>query len=77
MLVLVDTDDSHAVRNKDNALALYDLMINQKKSEEATAKVCASRVHPAQPSDPRRGRRPWAVFRSGHQGARTGSRGGA
>jgi predicted SnoaL-like aldol condensation-catalyzing enzyme len=38
MLVLVDLKDSRAVRNKDNVLALYDLMINQKKSEEATAK---------------------------------------
>jgi predicted SnoaL-like aldol condensation-catalyzing enzyme len=42
MLVLVDPDDSRAVRNKDNVLTLYDLMINQKKSEEATAKF----VHP-------------------------------
>jgi predicted SnoaL-like aldol condensation-catalyzing enzyme len=38
MLVLVDHNDSRAVRNKDNVLALYDLMINQKKSEAATAK---------------------------------------
>src|SRR5207245_5682843 len=38
MIVLVDPNDSRAVRNKDNVLALYDLMINQKKSEEATAK---------------------------------------
>jgi predicted SnoaL-like aldol condensation-catalyzing enzyme len=38
MVVLVNPDDSAAVRNKDNVLALYDLMINQKKSEEATAK---------------------------------------
>ena len=38
MLVLVDPKDSRAVRNKDNILALYDLMINQKKSEEGTAK---------------------------------------
>ncbi len=42
MLVLEDPKDSRAVRNKDNVLALYDLMINQKKSEEATAKL----VHP-------------------------------
>jgi len=42
MLVLVDPKDSRAVRNKDNVLALYDLMINQKKSEEATAKF----LHP-------------------------------
>jgi predicted SnoaL-like aldol condensation-catalyzing enzyme len=38
MIALVDTNDNRAVRNKDNVLALYDLMINQKKSEEATAK---------------------------------------
>jgi predicted SnoaL-like aldol condensation-catalyzing enzyme len=38
MIVLVDTNDSRAVRNKDNVLALYDLMIDKKRSEEATAK---------------------------------------
>ena len=43
MIVLVDSNDSRAGRNKDNVLALYDLMINQKKSEEATAKF----VNPA------------------------------
>ncbi len=39
MIVLVDTNDKRAVRNKDNVLALYDLMINKKKAEEATAKL--------------------------------------
>ena len=34
MLVLVDPNDSRAVRNKDNVLAIYDVMINQKKSME-------------------------------------------
>ena len=38
MIEIIDTNDSHAVRNKDNVLALYDLMINTKKSEEGTAK---------------------------------------
>jgi predicted SnoaL-like aldol condensation-catalyzing enzyme len=38
MLVLVDPKDSRAVRNKNNVLDLYDLMINKKKSEEGTAK---------------------------------------
>ena len=38
MLELVDPKDSRAVRNKDNVLKLYDLMINKKKSEEGTAK---------------------------------------
>jgi predicted SnoaL-like aldol condensation-catalyzing enzyme len=37
MLVLVNEDDSRAVRNKNNVLALYEMMINKKKSEEATA----------------------------------------
>jgi predicted SnoaL-like aldol condensation-catalyzing enzyme len=38
MIVLVDTNDSRAVRNKDNVLALYELMINRKRSEEGTAR---------------------------------------
>ena len=38
MITLVDPNDRRAMRNKDNVLALYDLMINRKKSEEATAK---------------------------------------
>jgi predicted SnoaL-like aldol condensation-catalyzing enzyme len=38
MMTLVDPQDGRAVRNKNNVLALYDLMINRKKSEEATAK---------------------------------------
>ena len=42
MIVLVDTNDGRAVRNKDNVLALYDLMINKKKSEEGTAKFVSA-----------------------------------
>jgi len=38
VIEIVDTADSRAVRNKDNVLALYELMITQKRSEEATAK---------------------------------------
>jgi predicted SnoaL-like aldol condensation-catalyzing enzyme len=38
MIELIDTNDSRAVRNKNNVLALYDQMINGKTSEEATAK---------------------------------------
>ena len=38
MIVLVDPKDLRAVRNKDNVLALYDLMIKQKKSEETAAR---------------------------------------
>jgi predicted SnoaL-like aldol condensation-catalyzing enzyme len=38
MLVLVDPNDSRTVRNKDNILAMYDLMINRKKPEEAASR---------------------------------------
>ena len=38
MIELIDGADSRAVRNKNNVLAMYDLMINQKRSEEATTK---------------------------------------
>ena len=38
MTVLVNPADTNAVRNKDNILALYDLMINQKNAREAVAK---------------------------------------
>jgi predicted SnoaL-like aldol condensation-catalyzing enzyme len=37
MIEIIDVNDRRAVRNKDNVLALHDLMINKKKSEEATA----------------------------------------
>jgi predicted SnoaL-like aldol condensation-catalyzing enzyme len=42
MIEIVDTADSRAVRNKNNVLALYELMITQKRSEEATAKFVSS-----------------------------------
>ena len=34
MILLVDPNDDRAVRNKDNVLSFYDLVINKKKSEE-------------------------------------------
>ncbi len=37
MIELVDVNDTRAVRNKDNILAFYDLVINKKKSEEYAA----------------------------------------
>jgi predicted SnoaL-like aldol condensation-catalyzing enzyme len=43
MITLVDPNNNHAIRNKDNVLAWYDLMINRKKPEEAAAKF----VNPA------------------------------
>ena len=38
MIELFDSNDSRAVRNKDNILGFYDLVINQKKSEEFVAR---------------------------------------
>src|SRR6202030_4387097 len=38
MIEIIDVNDGRAVRNKNHVLALYDLMINTKKSEEGTAK---------------------------------------
>lgn len=38
MIELFDLNDSRAVRNKDNILGFYDLVINKKKSEECAAK---------------------------------------
>jgi predicted SnoaL-like aldol condensation-catalyzing enzyme len=38
MIEIIDANDRSAVRNKNNVLALYELMINTKKSEEGTAK---------------------------------------
>jgi predicted SnoaL-like aldol condensation-catalyzing enzyme len=43
MITLVDPNNNHAIRNKDNVLAWYHLMINRKKPEEAAAKF----VNPA------------------------------
>lgn len=37
MIQLVDPNDSRAVRNKNNVLRFYELVINQKKSEESIA----------------------------------------
>ena len=41
MIELVNPNDARAVRNKDNVLALYDLMINKKETEQAVAKFFA------------------------------------
>ena len=41
MIVLVDPTDARAIQNKNNVLALYDLMINQKKPEIAAATFLA------------------------------------
>jgi predicted SnoaL-like aldol condensation-catalyzing enzyme len=38
-IVLVDPRDQHAVRNVDNVLTLYQMMINENKAEEGTARL--------------------------------------
>lgn len=40
-IVLVDPHDKNAIRNIDNLLTLYQMMINEKKAEEATAAFLA------------------------------------
>jgi predicted SnoaL-like aldol condensation-catalyzing enzyme len=37
-IVLVDPSDQQAIRNIDNVLALYQMMINENKAEEGTAR---------------------------------------
>ncbi|CCE10583.1 hypothetical protein BRAS3843_520099 [Bradyrhizobium sp. STM 3843] len=41
MLVIVDLKDDRAIRNKDNILGMYDLMINKGKPEEGAARFMA------------------------------------
>lgn len=38
MIEIIDINDSRAIRNKNNVLSFYDLVINQKKSEEFVGK---------------------------------------
>src|SRR5260221_14226305 len=38
MIETIDINDSRAIRNKHNVLGFYDLVINQKKSEEFVGK---------------------------------------
>src|SRR5580692_4211082 len=42
MIEIIAVNDSRAVRNKNNVLTLYDLMINKKRSKEATAKFVSA-----------------------------------
>ena len=39
MIEILDANDGRAVRNKNNVLELYELMINKKRSAEATSKL--------------------------------------
>ena len=41
MIELVDPNDARALRNKDNILAMYELMIDKRRPEEAAAKFVA------------------------------------
>jgi predicted SnoaL-like aldol condensation-catalyzing enzyme len=40
-IVLVDSRDQNAIRNIDNVLTLYQMMINENRAEEGTAKFLA------------------------------------
>jgi predicted SnoaL-like aldol condensation-catalyzing enzyme len=42
MIELVDAKDSRAVRNKNNVLGFYDLVINKKRSEESAAQFMSA-----------------------------------
>jgi len=52
VIELVDPNDARAVRNKDNILALYDLMINKKEAERAVAKFFAPKYIQHNPQVP-------------------------
>jgi predicted SnoaL-like aldol condensation-catalyzing enzyme len=41
MIVLVDSNDARALRNKDNILGMYELMIDKRQPREAAAKFVA------------------------------------
>ena len=40
MIEIVNPNDARAARNKDNVLALYEAMINRKKSEGDGCPIC-------------------------------------
>jgi len=68
MIEIVDSNDARTVRNKDNILAFYDLMINRKKRDEAVAKFLApGYIHQSESSRWCRGSR--RVFRQNDQGS--------
>jgi hypothetical protein len=69
VVVIVDTKGSRAVRNRDNVLALYELMTNQKKIERGDGEVMASGLHPARPLIAEQIHRTGSAFRHGHAGA--------
>jgi predicted SnoaL-like aldol condensation-catalyzing enzyme len=51
-LTIVNTADSRSVRNKDNILAFYELLINQQKPAEAAAKYLVPHYIEHNPSVP-------------------------
>jgi hypothetical protein len=66
MIEIIDTNDSRAVRNKNNVLALYDLMINTKKSEEGTARFVSPAYIQHNPRPNHAGTRPGPRRRPPH-----------
>jgi hypothetical protein len=67
MIELIATNDSRAMRNKNNVLALYDLMINQKAVRRGYREIRQPIIHPAQPSDSGRLCRAGPLLRQNYQ----------
>ena len=72
MLVLVDPNESRAVRNKDMILDHYARMINGKDAETGTRNF-DEWLRPAQPADGGRPRGVGQVFRRDRSRARQGA----
>jgi predicted SnoaL-like aldol condensation-catalyzing enzyme len=69
VIELVDPNDARAIRNKENILALYDLMINKKEAEQAVAKFFAPKYIQHNPLVPDGASRAGQVFRQNRQGS--------
>jgi len=66
MIELFDSNDSCAVRNKDNILGFYDLVINKKKPEEFVARFISPAYIQHNPPHRGRSRRAGEVLRPDH-----------
>jgi len=73
MIEIIGVDDSRAVRNKNNVLALYDLMISKKKSK-SHGQIREPGIHPAQPVESQTVGRAGNVLRPDYTGTRPGPR---
>jgi predicted SnoaL-like aldol condensation-catalyzing enzyme len=66
VIELVNPNDPRAVRNKNNVLALYDLMINKKDAEQAVAKFFAPKYVQHNPHVPDGGAELARLFGNAH-----------